>query len=148
VTLVLGGPDGGETPTDAGDPVSIRVRVPVIGGVPLKTVLTATQKAGLVQDTPWRSAVSELPPGLGLEAMDQLVPFQVSTRVLKGSWDVGWKPPTATQSVVLVQETPDNPSLASLGLGMTDQLVPFQVSTRVLEGTWDADLRKPPTATQ
>jgi hypothetical protein len=151
VTLVLGGPDGGETPTDAGDPVSIRVRVPVIGGVPLKTVLTATQKAGLVQDTPWRSAVSELPPGLGLEAMDQLVPFQVSTRVLPGSWDVGPpKPPTATQWVVLVQDTPwrlfGELVGPGLGLGVSDQLVPFQTSARVRDSL--NLLLWPPTATQ
>jgi hypothetical protein len=65
--------------------------------------------------------------------IDQLVPFQCSTNVLKAEFVKSW--PTARQVVVLGQDTPRSRlSDAPLGLGLlvVVQLVPFQRSTNVL----------------
>jgi hypothetical protein len=60
----------------------------------------------LVQDTPWRLFGELVGPGLGLGVSDQLVPFQTSARV-RDSLNLLLWPPTATQWVALVQETPE-----------------------------------------
>jgi hypothetical protein len=73
------------------------------------------------------------PATLGLDMMDQLVPFQRSTNVVVVAPSNEW--PTAKQLVVLGHDTPFRTlSAAPLGLGLVtmDQLVPFQRSANVL----------------
>ena len=72
--------------------------------------------------------------GLGLARIDQLVPFQCSTKVLVAEL-VDLKP-TAKQLVAVGHDTPlrlasVEPSVG-LGLATIDQLVPSQPSTNVL----------------
>ena len=103
----------------------------------------ATQKLGLVHDTPWSRLLCEVEV-FGLVTMDQAEPFQDSMRV----WvTLLWALPTATQKLGLVHETPKSSlsRLPGLGLEAMDQTEPFQVSTSVwliLPLNWE------PTATQ
>jgi hypothetical protein len=73
------------------------------------------------------------PVALGLDMMDQLVPFQRSTNVLVVV--PSNERPTAKQVVGLGHDTPFRTlSAAPVGLGLVtmDQLVPFQRSANVL----------------
>ena len=89
---------------------------------------TATQSMEIesVHDTLTKSAVS---PRTGVETIDQLNPFQVSTRTEEPAL------PTATQSVELTHETPTRMSAwpLVLGLGTIDHTCPFQDSVKVVE---------------
>ena len=71
-------------------------------------------------------------PGIGLGTIDQLVPSQDS---INGSFvEALPEPPTAVQSMELMQETPlsELPEApVGLGLGTMDQAVPLYDSVRV-----------------
>ncbi len=69
-----------------------------------------------------------VPLGFGLVIIDQLDPFQRSTKV-------PWPEPTAKQLVALRQVTSVNSACstpAGFGLATIDHFVPFQCSTSVL----------------
>jgi hypothetical protein len=100
----------------------------------------------LGHDTPHRTAYV-VAAGLGLETIDQLVPFHCSTNVLVA--EPSKESPTAKQLVVLGHDTPlSKEAVAPVGLGLvrTDQLVPFHCSTSVVVAPkWAED---EPTAKQ
>jgi hypothetical protein len=96
------------------------------------------QKLVETQDTPLSSLNgTEAVLGLGLGTTDQVVPSHISTRVNRGEDRSGGvlpaAPPTATQKLVEIHETPKRslPTVLGFGLGTTDQVVPSHVSTRV-----------------
>ena len=93
----------------------------------------------LVHDTP--ESVAAVPAGLGLDALDQLDPFQRTTNVPEP------EPPTAKQLVADGHDTPYSASFVPEGFGLTtsDQLAPFHCSTKVCVVL---PLRARPTAKQ
>ena len=110
---------------------------------------TATQRIRLAQETP-RSPNCSLMGPLGFGTTDQVAPSHFSIRLRGGSkFEV---PPTATQLVSLVHDTPERFEILvpGLGLGVIDQLVPSHVSTSVwLSGLPNAEkFHATPTATQ
>jgi len=104
---------------------------------------TAMQEVDVEHDTP-----SSIPEALGVVAMVQLVPSQVSTSGV-GWVDAGVLCPTAVHCAALVHDT-EKRSLysAGLGLGMADQVsfVTFSSSTNV--SRWSAVVFAEPTAMQ
>ncbi len=104
---------------------------------------TAMQLAPDEHDTP-TSEVSVDPLGFGVDAIDQLVPFQCSARAF---WDVDVEEnPTAAQSVSLAQDTPLN-AVSSDPVGLAeatiDQVVPFQRSINPVIIEFDAFVERP-----
>jgi hypothetical protein len=94
-------------------------------------VPTAKQLVTVVQDTPERP-LKDAPGGLGLAAIDQLVPFQCSISGRAPELLKSW--PTVKQLLALIHDTAEREfSVVSEGLGLAtmDQLVPFQCSIRV-----------------
>src|SRR5215469_10572352 len=91
---------------------------------------TAVHAFAAVQETlvSW----ANVPVGLGVAWIDQLLPFHTSARVAKLGLVV--EPPTASHALADVQETPLSPLLfAPLGfwVGWMDQLLPFHTSASV-----------------
>ena len=80
-------------------------------------------------DTPFR-ALGFSSDGLGLDTIDQVVPFHDSTRGC-GSSSVPMNEPTAVQELAETHDTAARLLVdPSAGLGTTDHLVPFHDSTR------------------
>jgi hypothetical protein len=88
---------------------------------------TAKQLFGLAHDTP--ESFTEPPVGFGLEAGDQLAPFQlmIDARLTPPAS----RRPTAKQRARLIHETLDKPPEAATPLGTTRQLEPFQCSISI-----------------
>jgi hypothetical protein len=99
--------------------------------VPLPYIPTAVQAADVMHDALSRREYVEL-VGVGLDAIDQVVPSQDSMRAL--SPVLSTVNPTDAQTLVAKHETPVRTSCwesIGLGLEMMDQFIPSQVSTRV-----------------
>ena len=106
---------------------------------------TAMQKTVLRHDTPVKVVLPEA-ARFGVVTTDQAVPFHCSTRGPTTEETV-W-PPTATQNVALVHETPANDTPvdpAGMTAGTTDQAVPFHCSKK---GSGADGCRWSPAATQ
>jgi len=92
---------------------------------------TAIQAVGVAHDTPLR--LLEVTPGSEFALIDQVTPFQVSTR--ESVAEAVAYDPTATHQVLLAQDTAERPvsapsASAGTGLRLTDQTRPFHDSTR------------------
>jgi hypothetical protein len=112
---------------------------PPLGSVPaVWNVPTATHAVVDAQVTPV-SRLETAPLGLGVDWMDQLVPFQTSASVPRVEALFSYEP-TATQLVLDGQRIPDSSlDIAPLGLGVVCLVhdVPFERSARV---TWTPEL--------
>jgi hypothetical protein len=110
-------------------PFHTSARVAKLG--PVSELPTASQELVDVHETP-ASWLLAAPLTLGVDWMDQLLPFHTSASVVLVEPVVAW--PTALHALQDVQDTPPDPlSFAPLGLGVDwmDQLLPFHTSASV-----------------
>jgi hypothetical protein len=113
-------------------PFHCSARVGPIPVVWLEATPTAQQSEVLTQATPERKLTDEVVLGVG--TMDQALPFHCSANVCPGAPLMGKVCPTAQQSEVLTQATPErreNVEGFGLGVGTMDQMLPFHCSIKV-----------------